>query len=605
MKQKKVPSLQTQLYAAYLGIILLILTAFGIFFYSFVSRELISEEVDTLYNDNLSLKDSVENSVQDMDTVSININYSSIVKNKLSNDFNLRQNKDTYKNLSDLFVMINGTDSRVDYIYLYDMNNNRLQVDAVQKLTHVDSDDEPWFKKAVEYDGAPYISVPYSKKVGNYTSDCVSLYRTYVNSSHQTVGIVETAKQCKSIFKSIIRYEKKNTSPAHIFIYNEEGSLIYPYKKGAADPSYPHIGAYRKFLSSNGANIQKVENPLNQKKEYLTSLHSGYTGWTYYAVQDESAILAPLNSLIRTLLIFIAVLTLFSVIVSHYLSRRLVRPLEHLKQIIQKMRLSTLGAEKLDSHPVFTSEIKELYDSFSEMDLNLRKSRDELISLQEAELEARSLALQSQMSPHFYYNSLSSIMILAENGDTKSVADMCQNLSGIMRYVTDFKTRIVSIEKELNYIEEYLYCMKVRNQSSLNYEINVPKELTEIQIPKLCIHPIVENALKYGTNCEPPWSVKITGEVKKSCWKIHITDDGPGFSQDSLVKLKNAVRTAQNSPSMLGELQINGLGLVNIYTRLAIYFNNHFIFEYGNSSSGHAVVTIGAYFPDPEEEEAL
>lgn len=105
-------------------------------------------------------------------------------------------------------------------------------------------------------------------------------------------------------------------------------------------------------------------------------------------------------------------------------------------------------------------------------------------------------------------------MILAENGDTKSVAGMCQNLSRIMRYVTDFKTRIVSIREELDYIREYLYCMKMRNQSSLHYELQIDDSLLDITIPKLCIHPLVENALKYGTNCSPPGESKFTASSR-------------------------------------------------------------------------------------------
>ncbi len=588
--------LQTQLYFAYVGIILLFLSAFSIFFYEFVSDRLIQEGTDTLYNTNLSIHDSIESAVKDMDTVSININYSSIVRNTLSYDFDLKQDTNSYNALADLFVLINGTDSRVDYIYLYDLDGNCLQVDSTQKLTSVDIESEPWYAPVLERGGGLYLSTPYTKKVSAYTSDVISLYRTYVDSSKQTIGIVETVKRCKGLFSPIIRYTSNTTNPAKIYIYNESGQLIYPYESGAADPNYPQICPVQEKADSSGPCIKKADNPLTGCTEYITSLYSSYTGWTYYAVQDESVILAPLHTLTGTLLVFVGILVFCALIISHYLSRRLVRPIGHLKHIIQRMQLSNLGTETPDSYPVFSVELKQLYDSFSEMNSKLKVSRDQLIQLQEAELESRSLALQSQMSPHFYYNSLSSIMILAENGDSDSVAQMCQNLSGIMRYVTDFKTRIVTIQEELRYTQEYLYCMKVRNQSSLNYEISVPSELYDIQIPKLCIHPLVENALKYGTNCNPPWAVQIHGVCTDDFWKITVEDVGPGFSEETLKQLRQNLQAIKDSPSGMTKLAINGLGLANIYVRLSIYFEGHFIFEYGNTDDGHAYTAIGAYY---------
>ena len=599
---KKTRKLQTQFFFAYLAIIFLFLAAFSLFFYIFLNRQLTSESMDNLYDTNMSIRSSVTANINDMDTVSININYSSIVRNTLAYDFNLEKSRDSYKALADLFVMINGTDSRVNYIYLYDMKGNCLQVDSVQKLIHVDIQEQPWYQPVIDNPGSHYISAPYQKKVGNYTTDSISLYRTYVDQNHRVIGIVETVKDCKSLFAPIIKFERSSKNHTRFYVYNKAGDLIYPYGKESEDPGYNKSRTSGEALSADSSEAKKIVNPLTGQTEYLTCLESSDIGWTYYAVQDEASVLEPLHSLTRTLLLFVALLLLLAAVLSHYLSRRLAHPISHLKHIIQRMQLSTLGTESPEDYPVFSSELRALYDSFDEMNQKLRLSRDQLIKVQEAELESRSLALQSQMSPHFYYNSLASISILAENGDTESVAGMCRNLSRIMRYVTDFKTRIVSIQEELDYIREYLYCMKTRNQSSLNYEIQVPDSLTGIQLPKLCIHPLVENALKYGTNCAPPWYVQIKGEQTEHYWKIRVSDNGPGFTEEALKKLDDNIKMIRSSGSQLPKLQINGLGLANIYIRLSIYFEDHFIFEYGNTPEGHAFIAVGGYFSDQKND---
>ena len=141
---KRIYRLQTQFYLAYIGIIFLFVATFSLFFYYFVSQRLLIEGINTLNTNNASVQNAVEDNVNAMDTVAININYSSIVQSTLSYNFNLEQNEDSYKALADLFVMINGTDNRVNYIYLYDLQGSCLQVDSVQKLTQVDITTQPW-----------------------------------------------------------------------------------------------------------------------------------------------------------------------------------------------------------------------------------------------------------------------------------------------------------------------------------------------------------------------------------------------------------------------------------------------------------------------------
>lgn len=591
---KKTRRLQTQFYLAYLLIILLFLFAFGLFFYIFLSRKLSSESLVNLYDTNLSVKESVDSNIRAMDTVSININYSSIVRNTLTYNFDLAQASDSYKALADLFVMINGTDSRVNYIYLYDIDGNCLQVDSVQKLTHIDLKSQPWYEPVMAGRGAPYLSTPYDKTVNAYTRSSISLYRTYVDANQKTAGIVETVKDCKTLFSPISKFEKNSKNKMRIFIYNSRQELIYPYKAGTTDPQYPH--AEKTTLSAinyNGIKAQKISNPLTGQKEYTSSLYSSYTGWTYYVVQDEADVLGPLHQLTKILLLFVSLLAVFAAVLSFYLSKKLASPIAHLKHIIQRMKLSNLGAESPGFYPVFALELQDLYNSFEEMSQNLRDSRDMLMQSQHAELESRSLALLSQMSPHFFYNSLSGIMILAENKDTDSVIKMCQTLSKIMRYVSDFNTRIVTVFEEMDYINQYLYCMKMRNQSSLKCIVEIDKSLMSIHLPKLCIHPLVENALKYGTNCTPPWSLAIHGMQSNTEWTITVSDSGPGFSQDALEKLTRSISLLKNTPAALPGLKIDGMGLVNIYIRLSIYFKDATIFEYGNDSQGHAYVTIG------------
>ena len=182
---------------------------------------------------------------------------------------------------------------------------------------------------------------------------------------------------------------------------------------------------------------------------------------------------------------------------------------------------------------------------------------------------------------------------------------MCRNLTKIMRYITN-TNEAVTVKEEIDYINQYLDCMKVRYQSSLNYIINIDPDVMNEKIPRLLIQPLVENAIKYGIDSEPPWGIAIHGYQKDNGWRIEVMDSGQGFSEEALQMIQDRIKTAQG---MLGlpEMQINGMGTLNVYLRWHLYAGDTMIFELNNTEAGHAIVTIGrtvmACPPKSEEKE--
>lgn len=138
--------------------------------------------------------------------------------------------------------------------------------------------------------------------------------------------------------------------------------------------------------------------------------------------------------------------------------------------------------------------------------------------------------------------------------------------------------------------------MKVRYQSSLNYEIDIDEVLLEEKVPKLIIQPIVENAIKYGTNCVPPWNISVRSQITEDYWKIEISDSGTGFTPEALQSIAENIAIADANPGM-PDMKINGLGTLNVYLRWKHFCKDDIIFTYGNTEEGHGIVTIGRYYP--------
>ncbi|MDO4275438.1 MAG: histidine kinase [Eubacteriales bacterium] len=600
MKQTK---LQTKLFLAYLCLACLILFSFAVFFYVFVSRQLVDSQIQAMNTLNSSFQNQVDSSLRDLDTVSVNINYSNMSKNILDKSFELNISDNMLTEMADLFIAMSGTELKAAQINLYDFSGNVIQAGLSTMVKKVPIEQLDWMEEARMLEGSKIISSPYEtdiySKSAKYKQWFISLYRSFNNQYGRPVGAIETLKQCKSVFKSVISYKKKNKdAAAQIYIFDKNGSLVYPYE--VTEEQATDMEKY--FQTVTASSTLPFRSPLDKTNEYAARSVSSYTGYTYLTVQPESAILAPVYNLLKVLAGVVALFLLVSAFISYRLSRSLIRPIKHLKHIIQRMELDTLGQEKATAYHVSVNELEELYQAFQHMSDNLKDSMNQLMEAKEQEVKSRTLALQTQINPHFYYNSLSSIMVLAENGDTDVVVKMCRNLSKIMRYITNTSSTIVTLQEEIDYVQKYLYCMKVRYQTSLNYTISIDDQLLEEKVPKLIIQPIVENAIKYGSDCLPPWYISVKGYVEKDHWQIDVIDSGNGFTEEAIEKISKNIEDALKNPGM-PELKINGLGTLNVFLRWKLFCKDDIIFIYGNTADGHGIVSIGRYFSNDGEDK--
>ena len=298
--------------------------------------------------------------------------------------------------------------------------------------------------------GTPYQTTRYS--TGNTDADWyLSLFRATLDSQNQTIGVTETIGTCKHIFQGILNYQNTADNPAQICIFDSSGTLIYPYQTDSSESQ--RYGSYYSVVKNRKENSGSLTDPQTGiHGRYAVSV-SQYSGWTYLILQPNAVILQPVYQMLRLILAAALPLLLTSVLVSLLLSRNLARPVEHLKHVVQRMQLDTLGQERITDYIVPYQELDDLYQQFQIMSDSLHQSLQELETAKKLELNSRVLALQSQMNPHFYYNTLACISILAENGETEEVAAMCQKLSSIMRYITNPEESEVTLEKEFRYLD--------------------------------------------------------------------------------------------------------------------------------------------------------
>ena len=576
-----------------------VLLAFAVLSYLVVSEYLVKEEIKNLQIINNGFVAQVEHSIQMLDDVSANISYSSLLQGYVGNDGQFSFSEGDMPKLSGILVTINGTQLSADQINIYSQDGDTIRAGIVTNRIHKDLSNEEWYEEAVRLKGRkivrnPYYTNEYARTGIKYGEHFVSLYRAYNNKYGQTIGAIEVLKRCKSIFKPIISYEKKNKDKdLRVYVFDKEGHLIYPYKSTMEerDIARYYFIQYRKN-GTDTSGISKFTHPVTGQDEYFASESTGYTEWVYISAMDKSIIEKPRRVALNLTMAALFVLIILAAAISYTASAAIVKPIKHLTHVIQRTHLENMGNERTDTYAVNYVEMQELYLSFQKMNDSLNESMDKLIQSRQQEMKATNLALQAQANPHFYYNTLSSIIILAENEKNDDVIKLCRNLTQIMRYITDATETVTTLKEEISYVEKYLYCMKVRYQSSLEYEIDIDDDILCERVPKLIVQPLVENAIKYGTDCIPPWKIKITGRKNNKGWIVRIADSGNGFSEEAMESLKEHIKEVEDNPRM-PELHPGGLGIVNVYVRWKLFAGKDMLFDYGNSADGHGFYCIG------------
>lgn len=588
--------LQTHFFLTYFFMALIIVLLYSIFFYHYTSDILIERETKNLRELNNSFLTQTDSEIRELDNVSINISYGSLIKEQLSGWTSTSPASDEFRNLAQLFMSINGTNLNADQINLYDYNGYLLRVGTKTNIYPIDLETLDWIDTVSENAGKKTVSLPYAtndlKTSGTSSTPptwYISLYRTLRNGSKEEIGVIETMKKCSSVFKSITTYRRRTEHAPAVYIYDTGGNLVYPYEvpEDGCEPA-----DYYSLAGKHPENDAVKTWGAGGERELLIHNTSSYTGWTYVIVQDEAQVLLPVRNMLHFMIMVAVLMVGLCLVFSYMTSRRLIRPIRKLKQVIHKTVLDSLDENNKAELSNSFVELEELNQEFADMNVNLKKSMNELLDSRAQELKSRNLALQSQINPHFYYNTLASIIVLAEKERNDEVITICRNLTRMMRYITGSSNMPVALRQEMDYVRKYLYCMKVRFQDDLNYTVEVDESILDVPVPKLIVQPIVENALKYGTNCKPPWHISIRSVITEDSWRIEVEDTGSGFSDGSLKQIRERIRTADEQPG-LPELNIDGLGLLNVYIRWRLHCGEQTIFDYGNTGKHHGIVAIG------------
>ncbi len=573
----------------------------------FESSRIRSQSSDALDQQVLSVRSFADSELSALDTVMQNVAYSNLVKEYYL--ANLEQPADpgtgnygsmqNAKVLTSLLTAIIGPNRPVDQIYLYALDRGVFGNGLDNDTSDLSVTEMDWYtdlmssgrNKIMFLDRDERLSRYYTYEEGSWFLTLCSVYQ---NNLYRPIGVIEAKRSIAPLLKKLRSLDHKVYNES-FYLFDPKGQVVYASGDSDKAPGYFAILKEEVGEENPAANAAGVRH-LYREASHLFSSTSPYSGFTTLAVVSNHNLYAPLRNFLRiNLLVFLGIIVLtflLSMIAARIITTPMMRMYDQLVGLY-KTDDSSPGDQKITKVDTRLRELDTMYTAICEMQGRVQESMKREILLKNQELQSHMLALQSQMNPHFLYNSLATMQSLAEEENYEGVVRMCQMVSRLLRYISSDKDPLVPVREEIAHAQDYLDCMKMRYEDDLEYEINIPDNMMDIAIPKLCLQLIIENAIKFSTrSVRPPWIVLVEGRMEDSCWEISVLDNGSGFSREALDDLEKSMRYIDET-TLLPSLEIDGMGLMNIYIRFRTFYKGKHIFRIGNRKEGGAVITVG------------
>ena len=305
------------------------------------------------------------------------------------------------------------------------------------------------------------------------------------------------------------------------------------------------------FMDSNiriitGLIMQEMQNYIYNESMYLVQVEKSLTHRVKLLISGMAVLLiATLGILMRR---------------SFRLTDGIIHPVNIMLDKVKKV-----GRGKFDMIPIEAEieEIEELDEGINKMARKISALLENVRQEKEMQHLTELQLIQAQVNPHFLYNTLDTIVWLIEGGMTDDAVEMISSLSIFFRTSLSKGNDIIPLSEEERHTLSYLEIQQYRYRDILEFEINIPKELSGIPVPKLSIQPLAENALYHGIkNRRGKGKILIEGREEEDALVLTVSDNGQGMTPERLHEVQEAIRTGERA----------GFGLEAVAERIALYY---------------------------------
>lgn len=413
---------------------------------------------------------------------------------------------------------------------------------------------ETWYVDAIDSGSMPVLTSARMQKF-NMDKDnwVISLSREIVGSQGNNIGVMLVDLKY-SVLEDYLKGLDLG-SQGYAFILNQKDEVVYH-----EDPIYFENSDKRLELVEIGAMSPGYDAKTNQLyHEYELS----NANWTLSGVASLDELQIIRRQLVETIilvgLVGIGILLLLGTLIAG----RITEPIKRLEKAMKDIEK---GLYEIESDPKGCNEAQSLAEHYNRMLLRIKALMAD-VSDQERAIRAYELnVLHSQINPHFLYNTLDTIVWMAEFGNSDKVVEVTKSLAKFFRLSLSGGSEITTVEREVDHVRQYLFIQKERYKDQLTYTITVNEEVEEVEIPKIILQPIVENAIYHGIRgLDKVGLIEINVTSDEEAVIMTVKDNGAGFDTGQL-KLQDPTK----------DIKLGGVGIENVNQRLKLAYGHSY-----------------------------
>lgn len=469
---------------------------------------------------------------------------------------------------------------------------------AVEK-ENIDVTGQDWYKNAESAIENVHFSVPHIQNLyedGLYRYHWVVSLSRYVDINDGEIpgsGVLLVDMKY-SVIEDVLKQINDSSEGIYYYMISRDGQMIYhPRKTEMARGLFEENS-----LKASGYEEGTYEITTDGHKESVVVGNIAYTGWKLIGVVPESVQTARINNFRYYIFTTIMVLMMMLLEGNRLISRKISKPIRKLDESVKTYE----AGGKTDIYIGGSSEIRHLGYSVQRSYERIETLMEEIIRQQNERRKSELDALQSQINPHFLYNTLESITWMVEAQKNEEAVIMISELAKLLRVSLSRGKTIIPVKDELQHSRSYMNIQLARYKERFKTEFRIEEEIENYCIVKLVIQPILENAIYYGVGNmdeDDDGMIIVSGKKKDDDILITIEDNGMGMREEVL---ENILTDNSKVPK-----HGSGVGVINVHSRIRLMFGE----EYGLSIESEpdegtrVTIRIPAIPYTPENAEAL
>ncbi|OME65080.1 hypothetical protein BSK65_25625 [Paenibacillus odorifer] len=432
---------------------------------------------------------------------------------------------------------------------------------------------EAWFEEAIQATySAPYWENLHKARILDYDKvknpairdQEISLFvpmLSYTTNDRNTLLEIFIAPD--AIFGGLGKMEEFKQGA--VFVYDSVGQLVY-------ESNHHPAGVLSQLSSQLNKAEQSTTNFVTKvgSQSFLTEIQTlENPNYRIIGMFPQNLVIQETTKARNTFVVCLVAALILMILISYVFSRKLMKKIKRLVKVMRSVQKGNLNTQVVIEG---NDEIDELGKDFNRMLNRINELIETVYKTEILQKDALLKALENQVNPHFLYNTLETIKMMAEINREREISDALTSLGAMVRYNLTKDNRLVLITEEIEQIRSYCSLQNLMMNGRLELVCSIAEQIYSLKMLKLILQPIVENAILHGfRNFDGQCVIKISAEVYQNNIRFTICDNGNGIEPGKLRALRERLENNHKNRLSPGE---NGIGLSNVNDRLKLAYGS-------------------------------